>query len=415
MVLVNPRNKKMAEWWTDARFVCKESVLSFLQNQGFDRAATLTYYCFLSMIPLLLLEVFVVTHVLRSSPRAMELLKTATETVLPLSGDFIMQEVFRLSLNASWGLLTIALLLWAATPLASGIQNAFQTIFKQESKLSFLRSKVRDLGVVLVLLAVLMTVVSAKLIYFGMVAPYLAPAVLSLINGLNKVISLIGGLLFFMLFFRLFLPIPLRRPHLVIGSLVTLLLLSAVGPIFAFILRYNPDYGVTFGSMKAIFMMFVWVYYSFAVMLLGIEIMANMDRRESLLLRGLFTQGELKPGKLKLLSRFVRVFEVGQAIFRQGDKGETMFHVISGKVTLSQNGQPIRVMQAGEYFGEMAMLLGSPRTMDAIAAEPATELVIISKENLTTVMRENPKIVLLLLQEMAARLKTTNEQLQLRN
>lgn len=63
-------------------------------------------------------------------------------------------------------------------------------------------------------------------------------------------------------------------------------------------------------------------------------------------------------------------------------------------------------------FGKMAMLLETRRTMTAVAAEPDTELVVISRQNLYTVIKDNPQIVISLLKEMASRLKATTEKLK---
>ncbi len=68
-------------------------------------------------------------------------------------------------------------------------------------------------------------------------------------------------------------------------------------------------------------------------------------------------------------------------------------------------------MGAGDYFGEMAMLIQVPRTAAAVAAARDTRLVVISQSNFETIIRENPKIVLSILHEMAKRLRLLNEQL----
>jgi len=156
----------------------------------------------------------------------------------------------------------------------------------------------------------------------------------------------------------------------------------------------------------------VWVYYSFATILLGTEIIANMARHEALIIGRLFTHSKIKPGVRRLLNRFVRVFGEGQEVFREGDAGTAMFHVLKGSVALSRQGERFRVMKPGQYFGEMAMLLGTARTMTATAQDPETELVEISRENLEAVLKENPKIILSILREMAARLKDTDESLR---
>lgn len=389
--------------------VLKESVLSFRRNGGFDRAAALAYYCFLSMIPLLLLEVFLATQLIRSSARAIEVLQEVTATVLPLSGEFIADEVYKLSLRKTWGLFTVVLLIWSATPLASGIRGAFHAIFKPAQVMHFVKAKILDVIAIMATLLILVAAALAWITYRTAIMPWLSSGLLTVATILQMILPFLGTVLFMMLFYRLFVPVKLEFKYLAGGSVITAVLLSVVGPLFAFVLKYNPEYGITFGSLKTVFLLFVWIYYSFVVILLGTEIMANMFRREALMIRGLFTQAELKPGARKLLDRFVAVYGEGQTVFREGDDGDAMFYVLRGKITLSQGDKAVRAMNEGEYFGEMAMLLRTKRTMSAVASEADTRLVAVSRENLDIVLRENPAVVLSILQEMAARLKATNE------
>lgn len=393
------------------RLALNESISSFQRNGGFDRAAALAYYCFLSIIPLLLLEVLLATRVIRSSVKAIELLQEVTGSLFPLQDELIMNEVYKLSLQKSWGILTVILLIWSATPLASGLRGAFQAIFKPAQAMNFVKAKILDVVAILTTLGVLVATALVWVTYSAALKPLFSSGAIGVIMIVQNMTPFLATTLFMMLFYRLFVPVKLKMKYLVGGSVLTAVLLSAVGPLFTFVLKYNPDYGVTFGSLKAVFLLFVWIYYSFIVILLGTEIMANMLRRESLIIRGLFTQAELTAGSRKLLNRFMSAFDDGQTVFSEGDEGTTMFHVLSGAVTLKQGETAVRVMKPGEYFGEIAMLLGSRRTMSAVASAPDTQLVAISRANLDVVLRENPEIVLSILQEMAARLKATNEKL----
>ena len=54
-----------------------------------------------------------------------------------------------------------------------------------------------------------------------------------------------------------------------------------------------------------------------------------------------------------------------------------MFYILSGSVRLIKKGQALRVMQKGEYFGEMALLIGTPRTTSAQAEEDQHFLLLL--------------------------------------
>ena len=89
--------------------------------------------------------------------------------------------------------------------------------------------------------------------------------------------------------------------------------------------------------------------------------------------------------------------------------GVETFYILSGSVRILKKGRLLREMVAGDYFGEMAMLLEVPRTAAAVAAAPDTRLVAISESNIETILRENPKIVVSFLKEMSGRLRSVNE------
>jgi CRP/FNR family transcriptional regulator, cyclic AMP receptor protein len=135
--------------------------------------------------------------------------------------------------------------------------------------------------------------------------------------------------------------------------------------------------------------------------------MANMKRKEALLLKGLFFNH--KAGR-KIPAKFIKVFDKGDIVFKEGEIGREMFYILSGVVSINIDEKSIRVMKEGEYFGEMAMLLNTPRTATIKVVEPGTRLVYISQDNFETLLTENHIIVLTILKEMCSRLKTSEEE-----
>lgn len=59
----------------------------------------------------------------------------------------------------------------------------------------------------------------------------------------------------------------------------------------------------------------------------------------------------------------------GEAIVREGEPGQSMFIVAAGrvKVMLEESGQQVATLGVGDYFGEMSMLSGDPRTASVVA------------------------------------------------
>ncbi len=100
------------------------------------------------------------------------------------------------------------------------------------------------------------------------------------------------------------------------------------------------------------------------------------------------------------------MFATGETIIRQADVGDSMFFVKNGtvKVILERNGerQEVNRLMDGDFFGEMALLTGEPRTATIVAACDV-EAYVLSKEPFREVLQQNPAIVEKISQTMALR------------
>jgi signal transduction histidine kinase len=87
-------------------------------------------------------------------------------------------------------------------------------------------------------------------------------------------------------------------------------------------------------------------------------------------------------------------FPAGEVIFREGDPGHGLYLVMAGSVRISVRGreqQPetLDIVQAGDFFGEMAMIDKSPRSATATAAESCL-LGVLDDEAFALAMRSAP-------------------------
>ena len=387
-----------------AWLIFRESIRSFGANRSLQAAAMLAFYGFLSLMPLLLLLLFLFARVLNASDETLTAVRDLTSALFPAFNEDILDDLMKLSSQRVFGVVSIVLLMWSMTPFAAAVRMSLLQVFKMERKLNVVIAKLIDLGAVSGLMALFVGLVAAR-IWFS--------AVESNIPFLRSALTLALSVGVLMSFFAVFVPRGTQIRVLFAGAITCGILLAVIRPLFGLMLEYNPNYGYAFGSVKAIFLLLVWVYYTFAVILFGAEVMANIQRRESLLLRGLFTTG-VAPGGVAgvLVDRFAKQLAPGEILFREGDKGSEMYYVIAGEAAVRKGGKVLKSFKAGEYFGEMSMLLDAPRTADVVGVAPDTRLIVISRDNFDTILRENPAIVKTILKEMAQRVKSTNEQLQ---
>lgn len=76
----------------------------------------------------------------------------------------------------------------------------------------------------------------------------------------------------------------------------------------------------------------------------------------------------------------------GQVVVQQGTRGDSFYIIVSGTVEIVKDGVSINRYRAGDYFGEMAILLDKPRSADAIALTEV-ELIAIDRNDFLAVLR----------------------------
>lgn len=91
-----------------------------------------------------------------------------------------------------------------------------------------------------------------------------------------------------------------------------------------------------------------------------------------------------------------KIFSTGEKIVRRGQEGNSMFVIHRGavKVQINEDGKikVLRSLSEGEFFGEMGLFTGEPRTATVIATEE-TEVLEIKHTCLKPVLEANPELV----------------------
>lgn len=113
-------------------------------------------------------------------------------------------------------------------------------------------------------------------------------------------------------------------------------------------------------------------------------------------------------------SGFEKQLNTGEVLFKDGDRGDEMYLIKSGKIRISKSAgeveKTLAVLKEGDFFGEMSVIDGSPRSATATAIEPA-ELVIFDREVFMNQVRENP-LIEYVLHTLIRRLREADEQIK---
>ena len=106
-------------------------------------------------------------------------------------------------------------------------------------------------------------------------------------------------------------------------------------------------------------------------------------------------------------SAYQRDFDDGEIIFDEGDEGIDLYVIQTGQVQITRGSATgpriVAKLRAGDFFGEMSVVLGEARTARAVAVGKA-ELLELDGETLEAMCIERPEIAIRMIQRLAVRL-----------
>lgn len=109
-------------------------------------------------------------------------------------------------------------------------------------------------------------------------------------------------------------------------------------------------------------------------------------------------------------------FAKGAFIFKQGDAGGILYIVVSGRVSIEQEGRVansatrLATLEARAYFGEMSLFDSGPRSASAITQQETITL-LIRREPMLKLIRQQPDLSLEIITILNDRLRKANDQL----
>ena len=124
-------------------------------------------------------------------------------------------------------------------------------------------------------------------------------------------------------------------------------------------------------------------------LLKGVPLFARLDRRG-----------------LEEVGRLAEEIDVGpgRALMREGESGHEFYIIVEGAVRIERQGREINELGPGEFFGEIALIDGGPRTADAITAT-ATRLLVVSHREFRALLDDFPDLRAAIFDSLAQRVR----------
>ena len=114
--------------------------------------------------------------------------------------------------------------------------------------------------------------------------------------------------------------------------------------------------------------------------------------------------------ELQTIAKQVREIEhePGHVIAAEGEPGAGLFVIDEGEADVTIGGRKVNHLKAGDFFGEMALLDGGPRTATVTATTPIT-LYALTEWVFRGLLAEHPGIAMRTLETMAGRLRNATK------
>jgi CRP/FNR family transcriptional regulator, cyclic AMP receptor protein len=98
-------------------------------------------------------------------------------------------------------------------------------------------------------------------------------------------------------------------------------------------------------------------------------------------------------------------YEAGKIIVGEGGTGVGFYLVLDGKVEVRKGAKVLAELGKGQFFGEMSLIDGLPRSADVYAVAP-TKCWVLASWSFAGVLKAHPEIAAPMLKELVKRLRS---------
>lgn len=93
-----------------------------------------------------------------------------------------------------------------------------------------------------------------------------------------------------------------------------------------------------------------------------------------------------------------------KVLMRQGETGTDMMILVRGRVSIDRDGERLNTLGAGDFFGEIALVDGGPRTATVTTEEPS-KLLVVTHRDFHALMDEFPEVAQQVMNALANRIR----------
>lgn len=273
----------------------------FDDDHGFFLSAGITFNFLICLIPLALLLLALLGTYLYSDREVLDQVRQYLENVIPSLDPTIMKSMLTIMLDRKIvGIFGIAGLIWTSTWVFSSLRTALNIVFQVEKGRSLVRGKAVDLFMIFLagfFLLMSMTLTSAITIIQG----YSFRSFINIGPIIHWVLKYLLPFFFtYWMFFLVYKIVPNKKVSFKAAAQAacfTSILWEVAKQLFGWYVLHIGRFSIVYGSLSAVAIFFLWIYYSSAMLILGGDVACLLDKGEQRI--------NLGPGERR---RFMQIF-----------------------------------------------------------------------------------------------------------
>ncbi len=98
----------------------------------------------------------------------------------------------------------------------------------------------------------------------------------------------------------------------------------------------------------------------------------------------------------------------GRILAREGEIGQEFFVIVEGEVAVSKDGQDVRTLGPGDFFGEIALIWDSPRRTATVTATTPLRFFVLTRQSFRSLVDHHPEVEKCVLDALEERVRATD-------
>lgn len=272
------------EVWQTAGRVVVRLTLAMTRHDTPSLAATIAFYAFFSLFPLLALMIYAASLLIPTAHMG-TLVSQMLQPYFPsvaMANYLSPLNLARLSnIGEQVGLLSVLTLSWSATSGFIAVQQAMDVIWETSEQRSYIGRRLVGFAmlIVLLLLAVGSALATslAPVMQRGLAARAALAPLFQAIGAVSRVVFPVSLFFGCLVFYRY---LPKRNTswlYLLTGAFIAALSLDFARILFVSYASHLSSYEVVYGSLTAVMLLVIWIYIASLLMLFGAEVAAALE------------------------------------------------------------------------------------------------------------------------------------------